>query len=304
MSWQKEGRIFDPQEHISPWLVSHAAVPIAEHIEDDRYRIYFSPRDEKNYSLVASFEIDIQNPGSVLNISQQPILIPGVPGTFDDAGAMTSWLTNHGTEKWLYYIGWNLSAPVPFRNSLGLAVSRDGGNTFVRYSDGPIVDRSVYDPAMVASACVLSENGMWRMWYLSGLGWEHDGNKYQHRYHIKYAESNDGINWFRQGRVCIDLQEKGEYAISRPSVLKDSNGTYRMWYSYRGEAYRIGYAESQDGFEWIRKDREAGIDVSPTGWDSQMIEYPYVFSHKGTTMMLYNGNGYGQTGIGFAKLHE
>jgi hypothetical protein len=33
-----------------------------------------------------------------------------------------------------------------------------------------------------------------------------------------------------------------------------------------------------------------------------MIEYPFVFSHEGTTYMLYNGNGYGKSGFGYAIL--
>ena len=75
-----------------------------------------------------------------------------------------------------------------------------------------------------------------------------------------------------------------------------------MWYSYRGDAYRMGYAESEDGLEWERKDAEAGIDVSEEGWDSEMIEYPCVFEHRGSWYMLYNGNGYGSSGIGLAEL--
>ena len=33
-----------------------------------------------------------------------------------------------------------------------------------------------------------------------------------------------------------------------------------------------------------------------------MIEYPFVFDHKGQRYMLYNGNGNGQTGFGLAVL--
>jgi hypothetical protein len=77
-----------------------------------------------------------------------------------------------------------------------------------------------------------------------------------------------------------------------------------MWYSYRGESYRIGYAESDDGVRWVRKDGEVGIDVSLDGWDSEMIEYPFVFDHGGRRYMLYNGNSYGMTGIGLAVLAE
>lgn len=50
-----------------------------------------------------------------------------------------------------------------------------------------------------------------------------------------------------------------------------------MWYSYRGRSYRIVYAESEDGLIWIRKDQESGIHVSESGWDSEMLAYPYVF---------------------------
>jgi hypothetical protein len=78
-----------------------------------------------------------------------------------------------------------------------------------------------------------------------------------------------------------------------------------MWFSYRsgrGEAYRVGYSESRDGIAWILKLDEVGIDVSENGWDSTMIEYPYVFRHGDNTYMLYNGDGYGKTGFGLAIL--
>ena len=51
-----------------------------------------------------------------------------------------------------------------------------------------------------------------------------------------------------------------------------------------------------------RRDEEVGIDVSPAGWDSAMIEYPYVFDHGGARYLLYNGNDYGREGFGLAVL--
>ena len=77
-----------------------------------------------------------------------------------------------------------------------------------------------------------------------------------------------------------------------------------MWYSYRGETYRIGYAESPDGIVWQRKDDEVGLDVSISGWDSEMIEYSFIFDHKGDRYMLYNGNDYGKSGMGLAILEQ
>jgi hypothetical protein len=84
-------------------------------------------------------------------------------------------------------------------------------------------------------------------------------------------------------------------------VVRDPD-MYRMWYCYRGDRYRIGYAESPDGLVWQRKDEQAGIDVSSEGWDSEMLAYPHVFDHEGQRYMLYNGNDYGKTGIGLAVL--
>jgi hypothetical protein len=208
---------------------------------------------------------------------------------------------NHADEQYLYYIGWTLGVTVPFQNSIGLAVSHDGGRTFTPYSDAPILGRNAHDPFFVASPCVMVENGIWRMWYVSCVEWEPGRNGPRHRYHIKYAESADGIRWQRNGVVSIDFKSAAEYAISRPSVLKD-DGTYKMWYSYRGESYRIGYAESKDGIRWERKDDVINLTVSEAGWDSEMIEYPFVFDHKSRRYMLYNGNGYGKTGIGLAVL--
>jgi hypothetical protein len=51
-------------------------------------------------------------------------------------------------------------------------------------------------------------------------------------------------------------------------------------------------------------DGAAGIDVSESGWDCQMICYPFVFDHEGERYMLYNGNDYGRTGIGLAVLEQ
>jgi hypothetical protein len=139
------------------------------------------------------------------------------------------------------------------------------------------------------------------MWYVSGTGWEMKDNQPRHYYHIKYAESSDGIHWRREGIVCIDYQSRDEYAIARPCVVRDGS-IYKMWYSYRGERYKIGYAESADGLRWERKDDESGIEASESGWDSEMLAYPFVFDDKGQRYMLYNGNGYGSTGIGIATL--
>lgn len=297
MKWQKLGLVFCPSGETN-WMHSHATMPIAQNIGGNFFKIYFSSRDRFNRSYTSYAIIDIDRPEIIVELSKIPLLAPGQLGEFDDSGAAASWLTNFNGRKFLYYVGWNLGVTVPFRNSIGLAIGLEDGE-FIRFSNGPIVDRSIDEPHFCASCCVLFGDDVWRIWYLSCTGWRLREGKPEHRYHIKYAESNDGINWIREGVVAIDFCNDQEYAISRPSVIHDEGG-WKMWYSYRGLAYSIGYAESHDGKRWERLDHKVGIAVSSTGWDSEMIEYPFVFDHKGQRFMLYNGNGYGKTGFGLA----
>jgi hypothetical protein len=300
MEWVKKGLIFCPAGK-SDWMVTHASVPFADRIGEDIFRVYFCSRDRENRAQVGYFEIDITRPEEVAYLHDRPAIGLGPLGAYDDHGAISSWIVNVDGRKYCYYSGMTLGVTVPFYFYLGLAISEDGGRTFCKLSDSPILDRSAVDPYLTGHACVQYEDGVWRMWYVSGQGWEMENSQPKHYYHVKYAESADGLSWDRRGVVCIDFNSEDEYAIGRPCVLKE-NGLYRMWYSYRGRSYRIGYAESADGIYWKRRDEQVGIDVSDSGWDSEMIEYAHVFDHKGERYMLYNGNGYGRTGLGLAVL--
>lgn len=305
MKWRKLGRIFEPPlEGRHPWMNSHAAVPFMGRI-DDIWRIYFSSRDQDSRSWTTYIDVDPQTL-MIVDLSSTPVLGPGNLGEFDDCGAMGSCIVDIGSEQYLYYIGWNLGGTVPFRNSIGLAVS-DGSGGFYRRFSGPIIDRTASEPHFVASNCVIRLHEMFHMWYLSCVGWPLVNGKPRHQYHIKYATSLDGINWVRKGIVAIDFASAEEYAISTPRVIYEA-GMFRMWYSYRGrpgcDQYRIGYAESIDGVSWIRRDHLVGIDISTSGWDSEMICYPFVFDFQGQRYMLYNGNGYGMTGFGLAVLER
>ena len=299
MRWLKKGLIIKPGRF--DWMVTHAQNPFAERIGEDLYRIYFSGRDRLNRSQIGYIEIYINNPQKILYITEKPVLGLGALGCFDDSGVMTSWIVDHDGMKYLFYTGWTQGVTVPYYFYVGLAISKDEGKHFERISKAPILERNCYDPYLTASPCILIENGVWRMWYVSSIKREIENGEPKPHYHIKYAESKDGINWDRRGVVCIDFKSKDEYAIARPCVLKE-DGIYKMWYSYSSGSYRIGYAESKDGIRWERKDDEVGIDVSESGWDSEIICYPCVFKHKGKKYMLYNGNGYGKTGCGYAIL--
>ena len=302
MKWIKKGRIFSPNGD-PDWMTTHAWVPTAENIKNDLYRIYFATRNKQNLSQIGYVLIDINKPTEILEVSKMPVLELGPLGAFDDSGVFPSCIVDHDSKKYMYYVGWMQGVKVPFYAALALAISLDGGKTYQKYSRGPLLSRNDVDPYITATADVKIEVGLWKMWYVSGTQWTIENNKPKPHYLVKYAESEDGINWKREGKVCIDFKTEDEYAIARPWVIKE-DGIYKMWFSYRGERYRIGYAESEDGIDWERKDEQVGIDLAASGWDSEMIACTCVFEHKGSTYMLYNGNNCGKTGIGYAIMEK
>ncbi len=298
MRWVKTGVLIPPPTHL-PWVASHAAVPHAEARSDGAVDVYFTTRDELRRSHIALARVRFGDATPQVDVLSEPLLQPGTRGGFDDSGVMTSCLVRQGDQEYLYYQGWSLGVTVPFYVFVGCATRRSG-ESFVRASPSPVMGRDKHDPYMCSSPWVMVDEGRWRMWYVSNRGWtENAEGELHYVVHIRYAESRDGLEWERDGTVCIDFASDTEYAISRPCVVRDGT-LYRMWYSHRGAAYRIGYAESRDGISWERRDGLAGIDVSERGWDSEMIEYAVVFDHDDRRHMLYNGNGFGATGIGHA----
>ena len=303
--WHRHGLIFNPHDYIGNFqsLYSHASVPCAVPIDDRFIKIFFSGRDKNNRSFTYSIIADSADKYRISGFNSTPILKPGKLGTFDDSGAMATWIIFYNQKFYMYYIGWNLGVTVPFRNSIGLAISNDMEH-FQKIAEYPILDRGENDEYFTASCCVMPfDSNSLIMYYLSCTGWEEceQDKSIRHKYHIKIATSTDGIHWNCLNKIAVTFKNDREYAISRPTVLKHDN-KWKMWFSYRGDYYKIGYAESSDGINWLRLDNELSFNPSEKGWDSEMVEYPCVFEHGREVCMLYNGNNYGETGFGLAKL--
>lgn len=279
--------------------MSHASNPVAEHIHGDLFRVYYNSRDAENRAALSYFEIDLSEHVKLKRFLNKPLLQPGVKGAFDDQGMSMGCIFKIDGKRHLYYLGWNLGVNVPFTNNIGLAIEDPITGLFERFSEGPIVSRDIHDPLSLSYPFIVKDGDEFIMWYGSHEAWGETTSDMIHS--LKRATSKDGKLWTKHDGFCIKADDT-DYAFSKPSVIKGDDGIYCMWYCYRGGKYRIGYAESNDGISWTRKDDEVGLTVSDDGWDDDMVCYPNVFEHNGNTYMLYNGNGYGKTGIGMAIL--
>jgi predicted GH43/DUF377 family glycosyl hydrolase len=302
MKWVKKGLVYSPDGEYF-WAKHSALTPTPLLINPNTIRIFAGFRDEHGVSRIGFVDVDANDPSTIKDISKTPVLDVGRPGTFDDNGIILGDVIEHNQKLYMYYVGFQLVEKAKFLAFTGLAISSDGGITFERYSNVPILDRSDEGLYFRAVHSVMIENGVWKAWCGVGSEWEWINGTPYPRYNIRYLESSDGLQ-FNQEILCVDV-EKNEYRIGRPRVYKRQN-KYLMFYT-RGTVdgdYIAGYAESFDGKKWIRKDNEIGITLSETGWDSKSLCYPSLIEYGDQIYMFYNGNNMGKDGFGYAVLEE
>ena len=304
MRWKKLGLVYCPTGEMD-WAVSHAFIPTPWLLNDKTLRLFCAFLSADKVGRIGFVDLDPSDPLRILRISKSPVLDIGQDGTFDDNGVTPMCIVESKGKLYLYYTGWQIGTKVRYYLFTGLAVSDNGGETFTRCSQVPILDRCDNELFVRTAVHVHYCKSNWRMWYIGGERWITHGKKLVPSYNMRYVESVDGLNWPKHSTVCLDLSTEDEYGFGRPFVLR-KNGKYQMWYSIRSlsKGYRLGYAESEDGLQWVRKDELIGIDVSPTGWDSEMICFACIQPTRYGTYMFYNGNNYGETGFGVAVLED
>ena len=301
INWKKLGLIFNPYEYLSrnEKLLTHASNPLAVKIESNIYRIFYSSRDANNRSSVGGFDFDIDKLKVIHNF-ELPFFCYGNSESYYSAGVSIGSYYENSNGKFILFMAWQNPEGQHWRGDIGrLRINQNYEFTLDNQSPYMTIDKK-FDKVSLSYPWVSKDSsGNYEMFYGSTITWKEENGEMIHV--INKAESSDGEIWLRTG-MALPYKLNYYQAFSRPTHQYVSNDFQRMWFSYRsgtGQKYRIGYAE-KDNREWSILNDKSGIDVSPSGWDSEMIEYPFVFNHDGRNFMLYNGNGYGKSGIGLA----
>lgn len=314
--WRKMGQVFNPVNvKDRTWLKEFAQAPSVL-IFDDFIRVYFScrpPADEQGQYVSYSAFVDLnrKNLFEIVRVSDNPVLTLGKLGTFDEFGTYPVSVIEYEKEMRAYYAGWTRCESVPFNVAIGYAISNNGGETFEKQGEGPVLSYSLNEPFILSGPKIRRFNNKWHLFYIAGKKWILDKGKPEPVYTIRQATSDDGINWHKLNKDLIPYKVEENEAQASPDVFFYGD-KYHMFFCYRHSAdyrgkqngYRIGYASSTDLINWSRDDNKAGIDVSEEGWDSEMISYPHVFELDGELYMFYLGNQVGKYGFGLAKLES
>lgn len=314
MRWEKLGKVFDFESScLSRDFISHAQSPQAL-VFDDFVRVYFSTRkkdvDERFVSCVRFVDFD-KTMKTIVNTSQQDVVETGELGAFDEHGIFPFSPLRHQGKIYGYTTGWSRRVSVDVALGIGLTESDDGGRTFRRLGSGPVLTASLREPFLVCDGFVRVFDDVFHMFYIFGTNWSRsdDSRNPERTYVMGHATSSDGVDWTKEERQIIP-SKFGDECHALPTVIRIGS-VYHMFFCYRTtfdfrnnprNGYRIGYACAEQLDHWVRDDEMVGIEMSPSGWDSQMLCYPHVFQCDDNIFMLYNGNEFGRHGFGLAKL--
>lgn len=315
MKWQKLGQIFDFKS--SPFVedfVSHAQSPQALVLKD-RIRVFFSTRqvdqDGKYISHVRYVDYDFGFE-KIIDYSKHEVIALGRLGCFDEHGIFPLSPVRVGEKIYGYTNGISRRTSVDVESGIGFATSHDNGRTFQKLGDGPLLSSALHEPFLVGDAFVREFQGAFHMFYLFGKKWSEAAKDHaaERVYKIAQAISTDGLNWQRDSQFIIADKLGEDECQALPTVLQVGK-RYHMYFCYRAmigfrsdknKSYRLGYAYSDDLLHWTRNDAKAGLNLSGSGWDSEMMCYPNIFKCKKDIYLLYNGNYFGREGFGIAKL--
>ena len=273
-------------------------------------RIYFSSRlrDFQNFPesriLYVDYDSDFRR---VINYCEEPVLHESDVGSYDEHGIFPIH-PHKGKDGVLraYLSGWSRRISVPVETAVGVAESSDGGKTFQRLGQGPILCANPSEPFLVGDPFLWEADLDTYMFYIAGKSWSlfQTEDSPQRVYKIRGAKSKDGLTWERLNQDLIQDSLGPNECQALPSLSRWQD-RFLMAFCYRHpddfrknekRGYRLGFAESYDLENWIRVDRE--IQTEKSNWDSEMQCYPHLFSTEGKLRILYNGNQFGKHGFG------
>ena len=303
--WVKKGFIYKPQDE-TEWWHRNAQAPTPILYDEDTIRIYVGAWDKNIISRISFIDVDANNPSTVKKVSKEIILDIGKDGCFDDNGVFPAHVYKLDTKRvYLYYTGFQKLDKIAFSNFSGLAISNDGGNTFKRVSQAPVIDRADEGLYTRAGLSTIYEDGIFKCCYSVGSGWYYIAGKERPIYDVNYIESEDGIHFKNQGVKAISVDLSVEHGLGRPQIVKLFGDTY-CFYTRRtlDFKYFIGVSKQKENKEWERIDDWLNTieHGKPGEFDEEMIYFPSVLDTGKHVFLFYTGNGYGKDGIGFAEL--
>ena len=211
MSWKKLGLVFNCSG-LESWAVRGAMIPTPIVLNEQIIRVFCTFLDNDGVGRTGWVDLDREDLFSVIDISKRPVFDIGLPGTFDENGALTCSVTPNREGGFnFYYAGFELGTKIRYRLLTGLVKTDDKFRVIKKYQ-APILDRSEEELFFRGGPFCEFDSLLdrFRMWYVGGSEWTVINDKRMPIYIIKYMESYDGIHWPSVGSTCIAVENDDE----------------------------------------------------------------------------------------------
>ena len=284
-------------------MQSHARLPMPL-VLADRIRVYFSACDANLRGRI--FYADFHNtfPFEVMNVCCDPVFTVGQAGDFDADGVEPSQIIVRDGALYLYYVAWQrISSEVPYTLLSGVAVSTDGGYSFSRLQNKPLLETTAEEPYFRTVPFVWQAQKQWRMLYIGGGEFFTDPHgKRLPRYALRYAESPDGLRWTGSSQILLEpRRSRNEIGFGRPVFIPKTEAVGELMLSVRTTS---GYSLCITPFSFDKEinpdDLSPMLPLGREGWDSEMTCFGMTVKADGRELLFYNGNGFGRSGFGLA----
>ncbi len=305
---KKLGFVFKPEGH-QDWWRSHTMAPAPILLNENTVRVYMGCWTDDKISRIGYVDVQADDPQRVIGTSTAPVLDIGRDGCFDENGVFPAHAYRFDDGRvYLYYTGFQLGHKIRHYNFGGLAISEDGGQTFRRHSEAPVMDRADEGLFVRAGQSIeRAEDGGFHVIYSAGSSWHMCQGELRPVYDVFYQKSPDGITLAKAGRKIVSCDLSVEHGLGRPQIIRLGDAHY-AFYTRRiieDMRYFIGCARSTDGVHWERIDHV--FDHIPYGkpgeFDGEMIYFPAVVKTSETRALLfYSGNYFGRDGMGVMEL--
>jgi len=265
--------------------------------ESDGYKMWFMGWDEYNMWRIgyatSHYGFDWTE------YSNNPVLGEGISGSWDDDGVYSPCVIKDGNTYKMWYTGYS---GVDKLARIGYATSPDGIN-WIKHPTPVLGEGSsgTWESDGVGAPSVIKDGTTYKMWY--------EGSDVDWWWRIGYAESFDGINWTKySNNPVLNEGEEGdwdEWGLGAPTVVKDAT-IFHMWYSGidGNNLARIGYAISQDGYQWTKSSENPVVDKGyGESWNNIDVSHPAVVINDNEHIfeLWYRGmNDQLNYGIGYA----
>ena len=299
--YSRLGRIFGPDSFASSQSpITYTSNPVVIQMQNSIFRIYFNSRDSQNRSNVWSVDFDFESLKVIQNSLRVQIEIGINTPKYCRAGISLGSDFSLDNQRYIGFMGWYLPDRAHWMGEIGRLEIDEAYN--LELIDGsPWIGISKEDPISLSYPAIHQTADGLDVWYGSTHTWDAGNGEMLHLLERRRVTHEFGTEKIA-GILPFELGIA--QAFSRPAILNTDWGTL-FSYSVRGntDKYRIAFRSLNATYKSIQFGEPVSFLPSTEEWESEMVEYPYLVTYKGEVYMFYNGNRFGKSGVGLARIY-